>query len=126
MDLQYVSDGMAVSLDLSVEPPRTQHLLGRHLRQNYHDVRKRVRQLDLPKPAVRTLHKLYSFRGTASPWVMLDDSTDASVDILRGLGKADLVCLTDGGVELTSRGLILVTEHVGTSDGGASVPPADD
>ena len=126
IDLQYVSDGMAVSLDLSVEPPRTRHLLGRHLRQEYHDVRKQVRQLDLPGPAVRTLHKLYSLRGTASASELLDGSTDASVDILRGLGKADLVCLTDEGVELTSRGWILVTEHVGTSDGEASAPPADD
>lgn len=125
IELRYVRDGMAVSLDLSVEPPRTQHLLGRHLRQDYHDVRKQVRRLELPRSAVQTLYKLYSLRGTASPGALLDGSTDASVEILRGLGKADLVQLTDDGVELTSRGWILVTEHVDTSGDEASVPPAD-
>lgn len=126
IDLQYVSDGMAVSLDLSVEPPRTQHLLGRHLRQDYHDIRKQVQRLDLPGPAVRTLYKLYSLRGTASPSALLDGAADASVHILRGLQKADLVRFTDEEVELTSRGWILVTEHVGASGDGASAPPADD
>jgi hypothetical protein len=119
IDLQYVRDGTVVSLDLSVDTPRRQHLLGRHLRQEYDDIRRAVRTVDLPAAAVRTLYKLYSLRGSAPPSALFGGSPNASAEILRGLGRADLVQLTDDEVGLTSRGWILVTEHVGR-DGGAS------
>lgn len=115
IELQYVKDGRAVSLDLSVDPPRIQHLLGRHLRQEYDKIRQRVRELDIPEVAVRTLYELYSLRGAATPSTLFDGPSDASAAILRGLGKADLVRFGDDEVELTSRGWILVTEHVDAS-----------
>lgn len=115
IDLQYVKDGMVVSLELSVDTPRRQHLLGRHLRHEYDDIRRAVRTLDLPTPAVKTLYKLYSLRGTASPSSLFDGLPDASAEILRGLGRAGLVRSADDEVGLTSKGWILVTEHVDTS-----------
>lgn len=126
IDLQYVKDGMVVALDLSIDTPRRQHLLGRHLRQEYDDIRRTVRTLDLPAPAVRTLYKLYSLRGTASPSSLFDGSPDASIEILRGLGKAGLVRLTDDEVGLTSKGWILVTEHVDTSSDGVPASSVGD
>lgn len=113
--VQYVRDGMVVSLDLSVNPPRKQQLLGRHLRQTYDEIRRSVRTLDIPTPAVRALYKLYSLRGTATPSSLFDDPSDTSKGVLRGLRKADLVEFGDGQVRLTSRGWILVTEHVDTT-----------
>jgi len=113
--IQYVRDGMVVALDLSVNPPRKQQLLGRHLRQTYEEIRRSVRTLDIPAPAVRTLYKLYSLRGTATPSALFDGPSDTPVEVLRGLRKADLVEVGDGQVRLTSRGWILVTEHVDTT-----------
>ena len=118
IELQYVRDGRAVSLDLSVDPSRIQHLLGRHLRQEYDKLRRAVRGLDIPEAAVRTLYELYSLRGTATPATLFDGPSDASVAILRGLKKASLVRFGDDEVELTSRGWILVTEHVDASADG--------
>lgn len=114
--VQYVRDGMVVSLELSVNSRRKQHLLGRHLRQEYDDIRGTVRQLDIPKPAVRTLYKLYSLRGAATPSALFGGPSGASVNVLRGLKKAGLVRITDDGqVGLTSRGWILVADHVDTT-----------
>jgi hypothetical protein len=126
IDLGYVRDGQAVSLDLSVDPPRTQHLLGRHLRQEYDDVRQAVRTLDLPASAVRLLYRLYSRRGSADPSALFDGPSDASVELLRGLNRANLVRIDDGQVGLTSRGWILVTEHVDASAGGGTPTPLHD
>lgn len=113
--IQYVRDGTVVSLDLSVNPARKQQLLGRHLRQTYDEIRRAVRTLNLPSPAVRALYKLYSLRGTATPSSLFDDSPDTAKGVLRGLRKADLVAFGDGQVRLTPRGWILVTEHVETT-----------
>jgi len=109
---QYVRDGMVVTVELSVSDPRKQHLLGRHLRQEYDDIRQRVRQLDIPTTAVRTLYTLYSLRGAATPSSLFGGPSGTSVDVLRGLRKAGLVRITDEKVGLTSSGWILVTEHV--------------
>lgn len=109
---QYVRDGMVITVELSVSDSRKQHLLGRHLRQEYDDIRQRVQQLDIPKPAVRMLYKLYSLRGAATPSALFGGPSGTSVEVLRGLKKADLVRITDEKVGLTSRGWILVTEHV--------------
>jgi hypothetical protein len=120
IDLQYVRDGKAISLNLSTNSPRTSHLLGRHLRQEYDDIRRTVRELDVPKRAVRTLYRLYSLRGAATPASLFDGPSEASVEVLRGLGKAGLVRFADDQVELTSRGWILVTAHVEASGDEAS------
>jgi len=126
IELQYVRDGRAVSLDLSVDPSRIQHLLGRHLRQEYDESRRAVRGLDIPKVAVRTLYKLYSLRGAATPATLFDGPSDASAAILRGLMKAGLVRFADDEVELTSRGWILVTEHVDASADGTTADGVGD
>ncbi|AZH25583.1 CheF family chemotaxis protein [Haloplanus aerogenes] len=121
VSVQYVKDGRAVTLELSLDPPRKQHLLGRHLRQEYDEIRRSVRTLDLPTVAVQALYKLYSLRGTATPSTLFDGSPTESLAVLRGLSRADLVRLSDGEVELTSRGWILVTEHVDTTASHESV-----
>lgn len=120
--ITYVKNGVAVSLDLSMNPPRKQHLLARYLRGEYDEIRREVGRLDVPEPALRALVKLYSLRGTAKPQSLLVGESVSTASVLRGLAKHELVRVTEERVELTPRGWILVTEHVGdngsTSRGG--------
>lgn len=118
--MKYVRAGVAVSLDLALNPPRRQHLLGRHLQRSYVETRRAVRQLEVPSPGVRALTRLYTRRGSTDPQSLLSTDPAATPDLLRALVERDLVEVTDDEVALTPRGWILVTEHVGTSDGSAS------
>lgn len=113
IDIQYVKQGLAVSLSLSLSSARKQHLLGRFLRRDYDDVRAQIGKIDLPTPAFRALVTLYSLRGTAQPQSIVSDSSVSTKAVLRGLLKANLVEMSDGEAALTSRGWILVTEHIG-------------
>jgi hypothetical protein len=109
---QYVRNGTAVTFDLSVNPARKQHLLGRHLRLKYDEIRRAIRQLSVPTQAVRTLYELYSLRGTATPASLFEGTADASPEVVRGLEQAGLVCRHEDRIALTSRGWILVTTRV--------------
>ncbi|WP_276273117.1 CheF family chemotaxis protein [Haloarcula litorea] len=109
--IQYVREGVAVSLDLALNPPRLQHLLGRHLQRRYVETRREVRGLDVPPAGVRALVRLYSLQGSAHPKAVLDGGQERAEAVLRGLLRQDLVEASDGEVALTSRGWILVTEY---------------
>lgn len=119
--IKYVRQGVAVSLKLSLSSARKQHLLGRFLRRDYDRVRDQLQQLNLPRPAVRSLVTLYSLQGTAPPSALVRNTPISAEPLVRGLLKADLVELDDDEVGLTPRGWILVTEHIGNEASGRAV-----
>jgi hypothetical protein len=119
--IQYLNDGLTRSLDLSLQPERKLHLLGRHFRRKFDDLRGAVRQLDVPRAGLRALAKLYTLRGTAKPQSLLTEASASSTTILRQLAEAGLVELNDGQISLTPRGWILVTDGLGAGDNS----PAD-
>lgn len=122
--MTYVRAGVAVSLDLALNPPRRQHLLGRHLQRRYRETRRAVRQLEVPPAGVRALTRLYSLQGSTDPGSLLSADPTATPTLLRALAERDLVEATDDEVALTPRGWILVTEHVGTTERSADTETA--
>ncbi|MBX0324155.1 CheF family chemotaxis protein [Halomicroarcula sp. F13] len=116
--IQYVRDGVAVSLDLALNPPRAQHLLGRHLQRKYVETRREIRGLDVPPVGVRALVRLYSLRGRMRPQSLADGESVSTSALVRALRRRGLIEPADGEVALTSRGWILVTEYVSQSGHG--------
>lgn len=116
IEIQYVADGVAVSLELSITPPRKEHLLGRFLRREYDTIVRELGGLDIPRPALRALVRLYSLQGSAKPQSLFVDGSESKASLLRGLVGHDLVGIEDGRAHLTPRGWILVTEHAGHGD----------
>lgn len=111
--IQYVTKGVAVTLELSLSTPRKLHLLGRFLRYEYDSVRESLRSIEIPDAAGRVLIRLYSLRGRAKAQSLFRQESVSTASLLRGLLRADLVEMDDGQLTLTPRGWILVTEHFG-------------
>ncbi|WP_254272481.1 CheF family chemotaxis protein [Haloarcula marina] len=119
--IQYVRNGVAVSLDLALNPPRVQHLLGRHLQRRYVETRREIRRLDVPPVAIRALVRLYSRRGRATAASLVERESVSARALVDGLRRRELVEAVDGEVALTSRGWILVTECVSDTGPSAAV-----
>lgn len=115
--IQYVQQGIAISLKLSLPQSRRHHLLGRFLRREHNETKEKLERIDLPKAASQALVKLYSLRGTAKPQSLFKSASEPAAAVLRGLVKADLVEINDEQATLTSRGWILVAEHSKKNDG---------
>jgi len=114
--ITYVTDGTAISLDLSMNPARKQHLLGRFLRQEYDEVRRDLSRIDVPDSALGVLAKLYSLRGSASHGSLLGGTSQSTATLLRALVQRDLVEVDEDRVTLTPRGWVLATEFLGRTD----------
>jgi helix-turn-helix protein len=112
IEIQYVRDGTVVTLDLSIDSPRSQQLLGRYLRLEYADLRRELEGLDLPGAAGELLVRLYALEGSA-PAETLVEGHPQSRELLGKLAACGLVTRGDDVVELTPRGWVLVTEQVG-------------
>ena len=110
-----VKRGVVVGVDLSLNPPRKLNLLGRYLRREYHQTKRRANGIDPPAPVVRVLTRLYAQRGrTESQTVLATESTDPEA-LLQTLLDNELVELSDGEISLTTLGWVLVAERVSTT-----------
>jgi helix-turn-helix protein len=112
---EYVKRGVVVGVDLSLNPPRKLNLLGRYLRREYRQTKRRANTIDPPAPVVRVLTRLYAQRGrTESQTVLATESTDPEA-LLQTLLDTELVELSDGEISLTTLGWVLVAERVSTT-----------
>ena len=112
---EYVKRGVVVGVDLSLNPPRKLNLLGRYLRRQYSQTKRRLRDIDPPAPVIRVLTRLYAQRGhTDSRTVLAMESSDPET-LLQTLLDNELVELRDGQITLTMLGWVLVAERVSTT-----------
>lgn len=123
LDLEYVRNGTVFGLDLAINPARKRHVLGRYLRLEYTDVLQSLQRVQLPDPARHLLVRLYARQGRSSLKSVQTGSPNATVELLRGLHRQDLVTPGEDGVQLTPKGWILVREQFDGDPGAAS--PAD-
>jgi hypothetical protein len=116
IEVRYLRRGAPVSVELSIDAPRKQHLLGRYLRLEYDATRRDLVGVDSDELERRLLAALYEARGAAATRSAVESvAPDAGV-ALDALAERNLVAVDGERVALTPRGWILVSRWADAAD----------
>lgn len=110
--LRHMQEGTALTTVAAMESARTRSLLGRYLRREYDQLMASLQDISLTEPEVETLVTLYSTRGMDATIGNIVDVQGSVKSLLRSLHEDGLLQPTADGVELTTRGQVVVNQYL--------------
>jgi helix-turn-helix protein len=110
--LRHMQDGTALTTVAAMGSSRTLSLLGRYLRREYDQLMASLQDISLTEPEVETLVTLYSTRGANVAVGNVVDVQGSVKALLQSLHEDGLLRPTSDGVELTTRGQVVVNQYM--------------
>jgi helix-turn-helix protein len=111
--LRHMQDGTALTTVAAMGSSRTLSLLGRYLRREYDQLMESLQGISLTESEVETLVTLYSTdEMNVSIGSVVDVQGRSVKSLLKSLHNDSLVRPTSAGVELTTRGQVVVNQYL--------------
>ncbi len=108
ISVEYVRDGRTIVFEAALNPDRKRFLLGRYLRLEYTKVQRELGKMDLSPPETKALATLYTMNGKSKLQTLLSGRSESSIKVLQLLQKRGLLDATEGHVQLTPKGWIMI------------------
>lgn len=112
LNVQYTTDGEAITAEVVMNSTRLMNLLGRFLRLEYSNLLQAVREMDLSEGEMEVLVAIYSSAGDADLAGVLGRDPSGLTMVLNSLEEKGLVTSSDGGTTLTSMGRLAVGDGI--------------
>jgi len=110
--IRHVSDGTAVTTDVAMESARDLSLLGRYLRRHYDELVAAIRELSLSAVEIRALVTIYTTGDEVGVADVLGLVKGQRKQLFTALGEKSLIRSGADGVELTTRGQVVVNHYI--------------
>lgn len=118
LSVKHMSDGAGETTHVATRTPRTSSLLGRYLRRRYDELVESLDDVSLSKQDVEALTTIYTVGGSPEQLVsVLDDDPAAVKQLVSGLESEGLVTARGAGVDLTTRGQVVVNHYMAKING---------
>lgn len=108
IEVEYVKEGRSILFEAALSPDRKRFILGRYLRLEYTKRQRELSKLDLSPAETKALATLYTMNGKSKLQTLISGRSESSVKVLKLLQKRGLVSGSEGYVQLTPKGWIMI------------------
>lgn len=112
LNVQYTTDGEAITAEVVMGSTRLMNILGRFLRLEYSNLLQAVREMDVSAGEMEVLVAIYSSAGDVDLAGVLGRDSSALTMLLNSLEEKRLVTSTEAGTSLTSMGRLAVSDGI--------------
>jgi len=112
LEVEYTSDGQAITSEIVLSSARRMNLLGRYLRLEYSELVSEVRDVELSEAELELLTAIYSGAGEGHLAGVLGMEPSSVTMLLNTLEDKRLLSTTDEGTHITSLGRLAVSDRV--------------
>ena len=108
IEVEYVKGGRSILFEAALNPDRKRFILGRYLRLEYTKVQRELSNIDLSPAETKALATLYTMNGKSKLQTLISGRSESSIKVLKLLQKRGLLTGSEGYVELTPKGWIMI------------------
>ncbi len=108
IEVEYVKEGRSILFEAALNPDRKRFILGRYLRLEYTKRQRELSKIDLSPAETKALATLYTMNGKSKLQTLISGRSESSIKVLKLLQKRGLVSGSEGYVQLTPKGWIMI------------------